>query len=146
MSLARLIYASSHQIETGTKDILNLLVQAREANIKRGITGLLLYDTRFFMQWLEGDRDMVSEVLQRIFTDNRHTHPVILAYAAVYKRDFSEWSMGYVNMQGVESSVIFKYFPSQEFAPYSLSAEAAIDFLKEIAKFKSDPELHHSNS
>ncbi len=141
MSLARLIYASTHQIGTGTKDILNLLVQSRTGNTQRGITGLLLYDTRFFMQWLEGDRDMVGEVLQRIFTDDRHSHPVILAYDEVHKREFSEWSMGYVNMQGVECSVIFKYFPSQEFDPYSLCAQAALEFLREIAVFKSDPEI-----
>ncbi len=141
MPLSRLIYASTHEIDTGTKDILNILVQARKGNVKRGITGLLLYDTRFFMQWLEGDRDMVGEVLQRIFTDDRHSHPVILAYNEVHKREFFEWHMAYVNMQGVESSLIFKYFSSQEFDPYSLSATGALEFLRELALFKSELDL-----
>lgn len=141
MPMSRLIYASTHEIDTGTKDILDILVQARKNNIMCGITGVLLYDTRFFMQWLEGDRDMVAAVLQHIFTDDRHSHPVILSYHEVDKREFTEWSMGYVNMQGVESSLIFKFFPSQEFDPYALSATGAIEFLKEISMFKTDLDL-----
>jgi hypothetical protein len=59
-----------------------------------GITGCLIYQDGFFMQMLEGPRDAVFTLCEKIKTDPRHRDLAIVIEAPTRRRIFVDWSMG----------------------------------------------------
>lgn len=72
-----------------------LLRVARERNTEAGVTGLLLYADRHFIQTLEGARDAVEATMRRIAADGRHEQVEVVFVEDVAERGFPEWSMGF---------------------------------------------------
>lgn len=94
--LYELLYTSCADREFNQQDLLNLLQQAREHNHQTGITGLLVYHQREFMQLLEGEESVVRGLWQRIFHDPRHRSPQIMHEEPIDQRSFPEWSMAFL--------------------------------------------------
>ena len=65
---------------------------ARKHNPVAGVRGVLLYAAGFFIQWLEGDEAAVTDLMQRIVKDPRHTH-VQVVFAGDSPQMLTEWSM-----------------------------------------------------
>ena len=69
-----------------------ILQEARPYNAAHGITGLLLYSERRFVQVLEGPRAVVEELYARIRHDTRHVHVETVRQGPGPRR-FADWSM-----------------------------------------------------
>jgi hypothetical protein len=79
-----------------------LLLQCRDNNHNCGITGMLLYQNGTFMQMLEGEKQVVSDLFDAIRKDDRHTGVHIVLTGNIEKRNFEDWSMGFFNMDKVD--------------------------------------------
>ncbi len=110
--LWQLMYQSAQAYEMESGDMLKLLLDAREHNHQRGITGLLLYHGGRFMQLLEGNQSDVQGLYRKISADSRHSDPVLEINAPASQRLFPDWHMGFAEvpqlrgravMSGVES-------------------------------------------
>ena len=91
--LFRLLYIStvrSGQSPEMIDDILNI---AQKRNRGDGLTGLLIYDGRRFMQYLEGQEAKVRGLYARIKRDPRHFALVVLRESTGEKRQFADWDM-----------------------------------------------------
>lgn len=66
---------------------------SRHNNAIDGVTGLLFSDGRRFVQVLEGSDEAVGATMERIRSDPRHQHIVVLRDATVPAREFGMWSM-----------------------------------------------------
>ena len=75
------------------KVVDDILVSCRRNNSQRGITGLLLYNGRNFLQLLEGSEADVLWVMRRIGEDTRHSGISILERTDTDNRACPEWSM-----------------------------------------------------
>lgn len=53
-------------------DVAAILASCQRNNAERGVTGLLLYNGRNFLQLLEGDDDDLEWIMRRIELDSRH--------------------------------------------------------------------------
>ncbi len=91
----QLLYTSELSPATSPKVIAEIIVQARTYNIGRGITGLLLFDGAHFVQVLEGERDDVIALMQKIEHDHRHFAVTRLHEGSVEARHFQTFSLGY---------------------------------------------------
>jgi len=91
----RLIYCSQACQDFDPDLLVDLLRQARATNERAGLSGMLLYCSRSFLQLLEGDEDALAETYQRIRADRRHTNLRRLLDAEVSQRLFPDWSMGF---------------------------------------------------
>lgn len=134
MYLVRLIYVSKPTPQYDLQEIDSILAVSRANNKKLGITGILCYHPKFFMQLLEGSRERVNNLYNTILQDKRHTLPVILQYKEIISRDFSKWSMAYVSTKLLQEESLFKYCVDDEFRPYDMSGDMASSFLFEVAK------------
>ncbi|RZK62894.1 MAG: BLUF domain-containing protein [Hymenobacter sp.] len=91
-----------HSLATGDglspEDLAELLRQARAYNQDHRLSGLLLYaaDTKEFVQVLEGPRDEIDTLYQRIAHDARHKHAFVLYEGPAAGRMFPDWRMGFV--------------------------------------------------
>jgi len=91
--MLQLTYISTATAAVGETEVNAILKASRRNNAAAGVTGLLLYDGRRFLQALEGEVAQVHAVYERIKADPRHRAVVLLSSRDVEARAFGEWSM-----------------------------------------------------
>jgi hypothetical protein len=93
--LVHCIYCSaSTQKAVTDADLKALLAECRRKNGAAGITGILLYRDGSFFQVLEGERESVEALYDKIGLDKRHTKVTKIIFEPIEARDFAEWTMG----------------------------------------------------
>ena len=70
--MIQITYLSSATRAMSQDDLEDILKTARETNARLGITGMLLYGNKTFIQILEGEEDVVHELIKTIKRDPRH--------------------------------------------------------------------------
>ncbi len=129
--LVRLLYAS-RALDTRPEAIDGILSQSRQYNPTCGITGILCYGGGIFLQAIEGGRMAVSELYGHIQRDKRHSDVALLLYEEITERRFSGWTMGQVNLQKLNHSILLKYSEKPELDPYSVSGQVSMALLEEL--------------
>jgi len=102
-SLFQIVYVSSAVRPFTVSELMKLLNRARPRNLACGVTGMLLYHDGNFMQLLEGDEADVRATHERIMRDPRHTGCITLVQKSVKERLFSDWSMGFKQVNAEEA-------------------------------------------
>lgn len=96
--LAHLIYTSSAREAFSAEKLIDLLNKARENNQLIDVTGILLYSEGDFFQILEGNNTIIENLYRKIENDNRHSNITKIISESIAQRDFTEWTMGFVNL------------------------------------------------
>lgn len=91
----QLVYISTRKGDFSVADREQVLSVSRRNNVRDGITGMLLYKGRRFLQALEGEESVVRRAFERIRQDPRHIAVVELSAAEVPAREFGMWSMAF---------------------------------------------------
>jgi hypothetical protein len=104
-----LTYLSEGTVPFSKTDLRELLIKARENNSKLGITGMLLFKGGNFLQVLEGEKEKVLALYDRVAQDRRHARITILFQGVSKKRDFADWSMGFHDLNAPETMNIPGY-------------------------------------
>jgi hypothetical protein len=95
MSLYQIMYISSAQGSVTADQCASIARAAAVRNRLVDVTGLLLFNSRRFIQVLEGPQLAVESVYDRILQDDRHRGVVKLREAAIDSREFGDWGMAY---------------------------------------------------
>lgn len=90
-----LLYTSAATKSLSDSDLMGILEKARVKNQRIGISGILIYGYREFVQLLEGEKESVINLLRTIRTDDRHTSVEVFYEGPIDNRAFSEWSMAF---------------------------------------------------
>lgn len=130
--LVRLLYASRATAPLSTAIVDSILAQSRDNNPPQGITGILCFSDELFIQVLEGGRDEVCELYNRIVRDDRHRDVRILSYEEISERRFGGWTMGQVNIAKVNPSLLLKYSEKASLNPFTCSGLASMALLDEL--------------
>lgn len=85
---------------TSHVELGRILASARRNNIKKGITGALIFSDDYFAQVLEGPRDSINAIFEGIECDPRHTHVTVIHFKPLQTRRFSNWSMAFAKVPG----------------------------------------------
>ncbi|MFD2717278.1 BLUF domain-containing protein [Hymenobacter monticola] len=94
-TLHHLVYQSAATTGLNEAELTALLAQSRAWNHGHDLTGLLLYSNGDIMQVLEGPKEEVYYIFNRIAQDARHGRVVKLSDGPIAGRHFSQWSMGF---------------------------------------------------
>jgi Sensors of blue-light using FAD len=130
--LVRLLYVSRSADSITSAMIENILTISQKNNPTYGITGILCYSGKMFMQVLEGGRSAVNATYGRIVRDQRHSDVQILHYEEITERCFAGWTMGKANLDKVNPSVVLKYSETDEIDPYAVSGKVSMALLQEL--------------
>jgi len=95
MSFHQIMYISSTRAPMSVADCRAIVAAARTNNRRSDITGLLLFNSRRFLQVLEGPREAVEETFARIREDERHHGVVTLRTRDLSQREFGDWAMAF---------------------------------------------------
>ncbi|MDO7833710.1 BLUF domain-containing protein [Sphingobium sp. HBC34] len=95
MSLYQIMYIST-VVGTVTPQQCAAIAQLSAINNQRDdVTGLLLFNSRRFLQVLEGPKAAVDRIFARIHADPRHRAVVKLREGPIATREFGQWAMAY---------------------------------------------------
>ncbi len=89
------IYVSKASADVDEAALKTILQQSQRNNQRLGITGCLIYRQGYFMQLLEGRREVLDSLVERIVNDPRHQQIQVVGRGYAPHRLFSDWSMGY---------------------------------------------------
>lgn len=130
--LVRCLYASRPVEPFDAPALDRILVRSRANNPAVGVTGLLCVADSLFLQVLEGGRDEVCDLYNAIVRDPRHTHVRLLVYEEIEQRRFGAWTMGQVNVDRLNPTMLLKYFRRAELNPFETSGQASLSLLAEL--------------
>lgn len=92
--LYNLVYCSSAAVGVDDADVNRIVESAKRWNPVFGITGLLVFGSGVFFQWLEGPRENVLQLMSLLKADPRHESVVLLSESEeVRERLFPDWDM-----------------------------------------------------
>ncbi|MEM8968881.1 MAG: BLUF domain-containing protein [Bacteroidota bacterium] len=94
-----LIYVSQATKDFDKQSIHKLASQAYLRNKKLLVTGFLNYYDGHFIQYLEGEKDPLSNLMNNIKADSRHTDLKIIYLPFKPERRFTTWHMRYLLLQ-----------------------------------------------
>lgn len=107
--LHRIIYLSSGQKDLTLLDVNEILKNAKAYNKSKNITGVLLYLDKNFIQVLEGEKEVVINLYEKIKSDNRHKNIIKVIEDTINKRQFDEWDMGFSEVNSEELNNIKEF-------------------------------------
>jgi hypothetical protein len=99
----QLVYVSLAVAPFTQVDLTKLLLGARTRNTSVGVSGVLLHQAGSFLQVLEGEPAAVETIYTRVCKDPRHRSVLMLLRQAVVDRNFTDWSMGFIDVSGKAS-------------------------------------------
>lgn len=112
--LLHISYASTLR---DAEDADRIVAQAQTLNPYRCVGGCIAFDANHCVQILEGKRDDVEAVYERIRQDTRHFGVVELVRAAIGNRRFDRWGMARRPLTDV-------YAMSEAVAPHQLPSQS----------------------
>ncbi|MDF2178274.1 BLUF domain-containing protein [Aliiglaciecola sp. CAU 1673] len=133
MYLTRLVYASAISERFQAGDIESILQSAKRNNEKLHVTGSLLFNRKYFLQCLEGPREALNSIFQKILSDQRHCKVCLMGFESVRRREFSNWSMHYIPDNLLTREVTLKYSADDVLNPFTMSSEGAMGLLVELS-------------
>ena len=101
-----LFYCSVAIREMSEADILDILNVSRKNNSQKNITGILVYQKKTweFMQILEGEKEVIFDLLETIKDDPRHTSLDLVFDQETEERTFKNWSMAFAEFESIDKS------------------------------------------
>lgn len=98
----RLIYSSEAAPGLAAAELEGMLAESRIRNKAHGITGVLVLVEGAFLQILEGEKDDILSLMERIERDPRHRGIKVFYEEEVDERAFASWSMAYLSPSAEE--------------------------------------------
>lgn len=93
--LNSIVYISSPVPSLPVGAVDSVLRVARNNNAANDVTGLLIFNGRYFVQCIEGNKDAIQATYSKIERDRRHSELRVLFDGEITERSFPNWSMGY---------------------------------------------------
>ena len=101
-ALYNVVYCSRATEGVDDAEVERIIATARRCNAEHGITGMLVFGSGIFFQWLEGPRDEVAALMGLLRNDRRHENVVELsAEEDIGERLFPTWDMELVSSEHI---------------------------------------------
>ncbi len=138
--MVRIIYTSAFKAGIDHSEINKIHATSHANNVKWQVTGMLCFGSRKFLQCLEGDRDRVNALFQKISRDPRHEEITILKYDSIHEREFDRFSMKLILLTKAANKAVARFSGTETFDPYLMSGETALRMMLSLREhIPTDP-------
>ena len=138
MPLARLVYISENQIDPSQGSLVSqlgsILSVSNRNNRANGITGALVFDDKWFLQALEGEKRAIWKTFERIALDERHADAMLVEMVDVEARLFGNWWMGLATRTAATASAFQPYLRNGLFSAENMSAQQILGLMIGLSK------------
>lgn len=120
----------SHWARSRGLEIELARLQDHPRKLERGreIGGIVYLGNRFYLQCVEGPRDVLDSVFHRIADDERHRRAKVLKIESISERAFASGEIKYVGRDEVIARTLREH-GLEDFNPYRFDADLLDDFL-----------------
>jgi Sensors of blue-light using FAD len=133
-NIIRLVYVSTAVDSVDMNEFKRILGTAQQNNERRDLTGMLAFNSKVFLQGLEGSREAVNDLYAKLMRDPRHFNLMLLKYEPIEMRQWSGWSMGFAAPNTENRSLFLKYSAQSVFNPYSMTGDNAERMLLDLSE------------
>ncbi|AFL74487.1 EAL domain-containing protein [Thiocystis violascens] len=119
-----LIYVSQAMPPMSGATLDALRKQSNTYNRSTGLTGCLLYQDGLFMQMLEGQREVVSALMDEVKADPRHRDVRIVIEGPARQRVFLDWGMAVHDLTPGANEPDFTLWPGRRLSFRDLAEDA----------------------
>ena len=103
-SIHHIVYCSKAVHHMDKEALEKIITTARHHNPRIGVTGLLVFGSGIFFQWLEGPKDNLTSLFEMISADPRHSNVVLLTKEDEFReRLFPNWDMELVAAEDISA-------------------------------------------
>jgi len=140
--LIELVYASRSNVARSENSggiepqIGRILTQSRRNNQPLEIGGVLCFGNDTFFQCLEGERDAVEKLYNKLHDDPRHRDVTLLRKRPVDRRRFKLWAMKYLTLDRVLREKLESH-GHDYFDPFRFD-DAALDDVLDVLKASTE--------
>jgi EAL domain-containing protein (putative c-di-GMP-specific phosphodiesterase class I) len=129
--LTTILYRSHLHDHVPIKTLEDLVAKANRKNKNSDVTGILLFDGLHFFQLLEGPRDAVQGIYQRICQDARHHNLVELMHDFAPERRFGKVGMELFDLREHDKDTVLQAVLDKGTSRYQLTyKDRALQFLR----------------
>lgn len=132
--LTRIYYCSTATEGVGVEDFKQILETAQRNNTARDLSGMLTFNSRIFLQVLEGHRERINDLYNTLEKDPRHEKLMILKYERISQRDWADWSMAFAAANAANRATYLKYSISSRFDPYVMDGDAVEAMMQDMRR------------
>lgn len=105
--LFNVVYCSRAAAGVDATAVDQIIATSRRNNARLDITGMLVFGEGIFFQWLEGPRESIMDLMERLRSDSRHSQIVMLsAVEESNERLFPQWDMELVEAEEIRVVLI----------------------------------------
>jgi Sensors of blue-light using FAD len=122
-------------------DIQQILSASQRNNGAQGITGYLCVSPTHALQCLEGTRDAVNALYNRIATDPRHAELTLLRYLSAWRRLFPIWDMGFTDDLSMAAPNSSRWHDENGFNPYLVDSDLIENVMEALCEQAERVEL-----
>ncbi len=106
-TLYNVVYCSRAAAGVDDAEVQRIIATARRCNAQHDITGMLVFGSGIFFQWLEGPRAEVTALMALLYRDRRHENIVELsAEEDIGERLFPTWDMELVTSDHIREVLL----------------------------------------
>ncbi len=113
-------------------DLYDLLDQCESRNLKQGITGLLVFNNRFFLQVLDGPQPAVARLMEHIQSDGRHHSVHVVASLPHQERRWGAWHSSHLGSTESQRQLLSWHHVLGVFDPKALTPADLRGLMQEL--------------
>lgn len=98
-----MLYVSTMAPTAPVSMVSKIAMQARVSNAVQRITGMLIFDGLRFCQYVEGSKNDVIALFERICADSRHAAITLIHQGPLQERRFNKFSLAFANGDDYEA-------------------------------------------
>lgn len=137
LPLFRMVYSSHIRYTTlHNHEVFHTLAnQVTQNNKENQITGVLCFGNGFFLEYIEGTEEALTNLKNRLLQDGRHYDFQIYDFSQIKNRMFADQPMGFAVLEKrfhSSDSALIKYMP---FQPTSWTLEKQLTFIQEVQNY-----------
>ncbi|MBY0613436.1 MAG: BLUF domain-containing protein [Beijerinckiaceae bacterium] len=102
LTLQTFVYCSRAAEGVDDTEVRRIVASAQRRNLARGITGMLVFDSGVFFQWIEGPPAQIQSLIASLHGDPRH-HDVVALDRSEEKRErlYPNWQMEQIEAEDI---------------------------------------------
>ena len=140
--LSTLIYCSRISADLNITGVYDILEHSTHYNTQHNITGMLVFNSRYFLQAIEGPQTPILVLREKIQRDKRHRNFVMLGHEKITKLTWANWSMSLVTPTPANRNILEQFNTHDGFDPYRLTFNQAHAMLLQLAQHVLIPQVY----
>jgi Sensors of blue-light using FAD. len=121
----------------GAEQVKDILLACSRNTLASGLSGALVFNERYFVQIMEGDRALASRTILSVVSDPRHRNAVLVRAYPVGERRFLGWTVGYAGHTEAIDALYMRHGVMAGLDPTRMNAESIENLVADLVEVKS---------